>query len=446
MKTMSRLFVFSLLVAAAFAMMSTTAFGASQLVYSDEFNGPLDTSTWANRTPWNTNYTTGELEYYDPANCSFTDGMMTLKSEKRSMNGYSYTSAIVTSLKRQKFSYGYFEMRAKLPKGQGIWPAFWLTNDSTLEIDAMEMLGHEPNKVYMTLHRNGSQVQGRSYTGPDYSAGFHTFGVDWQPTYVKWYLDGVLAATYSGAMPSDPLYICLNTAVGGAWPGSPTSATQFPVEYNVDYVRVYDTKPTAPTTLVAKADAYSVTKDTTLNVPPAGVLANDVDPDGQTLSAEPVAQPEHGTVELASDGSFVYVPTAGYTGADSFTYRVTAGAASDVNVVTISVNAPAPTVVTKPTVKRRNRARRTYNIAGAVRLSTATAAAASAAPVTIRVQVQRYTRGAWRAYKTARIYKLSTSYKTVVRMRTGKFRVRTLLAVGGTQVAASKWTKTVRIR
>jgi hypothetical protein len=357
-----------------------------------------------------------------------------------------YKRQIVTSLKRQKFSYGYFEMRAKLPKGQGIWPAFWLTNDSTLEIDAMEMLGHEPNKVYMTLHRNGSQVQGRSYTGPDYSAGFHTFGVDWQPTYVKWYLDGVLAATYSGAMPSDPLYICLNTAVGGAWPGSPTASTAFPVEYNVDYVRVYDTKPTAATTLVASADAYSVTKDSTLNVPPAGVLSNDANPAGQSLSASTVTDPEHGTVELASDGSFVYVPTAGYVGSDSFTYKATAGATSDINVVTITVKAPAPTVVTKPTVKRRNRARKTYNIAGAVRLSTATAAAASVAPATLKVQVQRYSRGAWRAYKTTKIYRLASSYKTMVRMKTGKFRARTTLAVGGTQVAASSWTKTVRIR
>jgi beta-glucanase (GH16 family) len=444
MKTMSRLIVLPLLVAAALATMTTTALGAS-LVYSDEFNGPLDTATWANRTPWNTNYTTGELEYYDPANATFANGMLTLKSEKRSMNGYSYTSAIVTSLKRPKFSYGYFEMRAKLPKGQGIWPAFWLTNDSTLEIDAMEMLGHEPNKVYMTLHKNGSQVQGRSYTGPDYSAGFHTFGVDWQPTYVKWYLDGVLAATYTGSMPSDPLYICLNTAVGGAWPGSPDSTTQFPVEYNVDYVRVYNTKPAAATTLMAAADSYSVAKDGTLNVPPAGVLANDTDPAGQALSASAVTQPTHGTLELASDGSFVYVPTTGYVGADSFTYKVTAGTATDVNVATINVKAPEPTTASKPRVKIKNHARRTYNVSGAVRLGT-TITLASVSPVTLRVQVQRLVHGKWRAYKTARIYKASSSYKTLVRLRTGKFRVRTLVAVGGKAAAASKWTKTFRVR
>lgn len=443
MKTMSRLIVFPLLVAAVLATMSTTALGAS-LLYSDEFNGPLDTSTWANRTPWNTNYTTGELQYYDPANATFANGMLTLKSEKRAMSGYSYTSAIVTSLKRQKFSYGYFEMRAKLPKGQGIWPAFWLTNDSTLEIDAMEMLGHQPNKVYMTLHKNGSQVQGVSKTGPDFSAGFHTFAVDWQPTYVKWYIDGVLSATYSGSMPSDPLYICLNTAVGGAWPGSPDSTTQFPVEYNIDYLRVYNAKPTAPATLMANIDTYSVLKDSTLNVPAAGVLANDSNPSGRALNASAVTQPTHGTLEMAADGSFVYRPATSYTGADSFTYRVTDGAASDMNTVSITVRPPAPTVVAKPRVKVRNRARRTYNVSGAVRLGTTTLASVS--PVTLRVQAQRLVGGKWRVYKTARIYKLSSSYKTLLRLRSGTFRVRTLVAVGGKAAAASSWTKAFRIR
>jgi VCBS repeat-containing protein len=443
MKTMSRLIVFPLLVAAALATMSTAALGAS-LVYSDEFSGPLDTTTWANRTPWNTNYTTGELQYYDPANATFANGMLTLKSEKRAMSGYSYTSAIVTSLKRQKFSYGYFEMRAKLPKGQGIWPAFWLTNDSTLEIDVMEMLGQNPNKVYMTLHKNGSQVQGVSKTGPDFSAGFHTFGVDWQPTYVKWYIDGVLSATYNGSMPSDPLYICLNTAVGGAWPGSPDSTTQFPVEYNIDYVRVYDAKPTVAATLMATADAYSVLKDSALNVPPAGVLANDSNPSGKPLSASAVTQPTHGTLELAADGSFVYQPSASYTGPDSFTYRVTDGTASDMNTVSITVAAPAPTVVTKPKVKIRNRARKTYNVSGSVRLGTTTLASVS--PVTLRVQAQRLVRGKWRAYKTARIYTAPTSYKTLLRLRAGTFRVRTLVAVGGKAAAASSWTKSFRIR
>ena len=236
-RTLTRLFVLLVLSAGALSAMCAVA-SASQLVYSDEFNGGLSTSSWANRTPWNTQYTIGELEFYDPTDCIVANGAMTLKSEKRAApgypyylpNGFSYTSGIVTSLPHAKFSYGYFEIRAKLPKGQGIWPAFWLTNDSTLEIDGLEMLGNRPTRIYQTLHRNKSQVYQGIVDGPDYSAGFHTYGIDWQPNYVKWYIDGVLTTTYSAPMPSDPLYICLNTAVGGSWPGAPNSTTAFPVE------------------------------------------------------------------------------------------------------------------------------------------------------------------------------------------------------------------------
>ena len=220
-----------------------TASTDSRLIFSDEFSGSLDAATWATQTPWNTQYTTGELEYYDPANAVVQDGTLRLVSESRPSNGYAYTSGIVTSLPRAKFTYGYFEIRAKLPSGQGIWPAFWLTNDRSLEIDALEMLGNRPGRAFMTLHENGSQVFQKLYDGPDFSGGFHTFGVDWQPGHVKWYVDGVCRASYTGQVPSDPMWICLNTAVGGAWPGSPTATTPFPQAYSIDYVRVYDTMP-----------------------------------------------------------------------------------------------------------------------------------------------------------------------------------------------------------
>lgn len=225
-----------------------TAGAAPALVYSDEFNaGPLNSGVWQAATPWRTRYTTGELQYYDPANLTFVNGGLRIKSERRSINGYSYASGIVTSLNRQQFSYGYFEMRAKLPKGKGIWPAFWLTNDRSLEIDILEMLGDRPERIYMTYHRSGNQIAQYAYSGPDYSTGYHTFAVDWQPTYIKWYIDGVLRGTYTGSIPSDPMWICLNTAVGGAWPGSPDSTTVFPQYYDIDYVRVYTSKPDAST-------------------------------------------------------------------------------------------------------------------------------------------------------------------------------------------------------
>ena len=249
MKLMSRVTIVLVLALAAFAVMTSVALAASRLVYSDEFNGQLDTASWATLTPWNTHTDSIQLAYYDPANASVANGSLCITSQSRPTNGCAYASAFLTSSARPKFSYGYFEIRAKLPKGPGIWPAFWLTNDSTLEIDGLEALGDRPTRIYQTLHENDSQIYQGVTDGPDYSADFHTYGLDWQPTYLKWYIDGVLTATYNHAMPADPMYICLNTAVGGAWPGQPTAATTFPVDYDIDYVRVYDTKPVSGTTV-----------------------------------------------------------------------------------------------------------------------------------------------------------------------------------------------------
>ncbi len=453
MKILSRIIIALVICVAALASMSSAAFG-SQLVYADEFTGPLNTATWANATPWNTQYTIGELEFYDPADCTLANGLMTLKSENRTTSGYSwtgpfaYTSGIATSLNRAKFSYGYFEIRAKLPKGPGIWPAFWLTNDSTLEIDGLEMLGDRPSRIYQTLHENKHQVYQGIVDGPDYSAGFHTYGIDWQPTYVKWYIDGVLTTTYNAPMPSDPLNICLNTAVGGSWPGSPTSATTFPVNYDIDYVRVYDTKPVAP---VAIADAYSTSADATLTVPAAGVLANDKDSLSHTLTAATVTQPAHGKLSLRTDGSFVYVPAPGYSGTDSFKYIASDGVAtSGAATVSLAVLARTSTVITKPVVKKKS-GTRTASVKGSVRvgsISGVTLASYSAAttPVVLKVCVQRHGRTKWSTYSTKLLFNPASKYATAFRLRTGKFRVRTLVSGGRCVARTSLWSKTITIR
>jgi beta-glucanase (GH16 family) len=233
-------------VAVAALLVFTATAPGPRLVYADEFVGELDQSTWARLTPWGTRYTRRERQYYDPANATVSGGALHLESERRSTHGYPYTSGIVTSLRRSQFSYGYFEIRAKLPKGQGIWPAFWLTDDRTLEIDGFEMLGDRPTRQYMTVHEDGKVVHQDVFDGPDFSASYHTYGVDWQPTHVRWYIDGVLRSAYERETPAAGLWICLNTAVGGRWPGLPDDTTPFPQTYDIDYVRVFDTMPTAP--------------------------------------------------------------------------------------------------------------------------------------------------------------------------------------------------------
>ncbi|MDR3687267.1 MAG: glycoside hydrolase family 16 protein [Coriobacteriia bacterium] len=215
---------------------------APHLVFADEFEHGLDPATWVQLTPWNTTYSTGELESYRPDNVAVAGGELRLASRKDS-SGAPYTSGIVTSLARDRFSYGYFEIRATLPKGRGIFPAFWLTNGDSLEIDAMEMLGDVPSREYMTLHQHNQVVFQRAVDGPDLSEGYHTFGVDWQPTYVRWYVDGQLRAEYAHPVPHDPLWICLDTAIGGKWAGAPDASTHFPQYFDIDYVRVWNQMP-----------------------------------------------------------------------------------------------------------------------------------------------------------------------------------------------------------
>jgi len=216
-----------------------------KLVFQDEFDGTkVDSGTWEKLTPWGTRTTNDEQQYYDPANTEVVDGHLRIKIEKREAHGRDYASGIITSLNRPKFQYGYYEMRAKAPSGQGIWPAFWLTDDSTSEIDIFEMLGQDPRRLHATLHHthDGKGHQHRQESvGADYSKDFHIFAVDWQPDRVVWYVDGIEYWRYEADhVPTAPMWIVVNTAVGGPWSGWPDETTQFPQEYLVDYIRAYE--------------------------------------------------------------------------------------------------------------------------------------------------------------------------------------------------------------
>lgn len=214
------------------------------LVWSDEFDGTeIDPARW--RIEDAALVKNNELQYYTPQEVYLEDGCLVLRSSRRAMGGRAYTSGLVETRGLFEQAYGRFEVRAQVPKGQGIWPAHWmLPADGTWppEIDIMEYLGHEPTRVHMTNHwgrwpRNASKSA--SFEGPDFSAGFHTFAVEWHPERIDWFVDGVLRASSDAAVPSAPFYLILNTAVGGDWPGNPDETTVFPVHHRIDYVRVY---------------------------------------------------------------------------------------------------------------------------------------------------------------------------------------------------------------
>jgi beta-glucanase (GH16 family) len=157
-----------------------------------------------------------------------------------------YTSGMLQSDGTFAQQYGYFEMRAELPAGQGLWPAFWLLPQAPYqpgEIDIMEMLGQAPNTIYESTHGSDPSDEFRaSYTGPDFSAGFHTFGLDWTASTITWYLDGTaIASEPTPAEDNQPMYIIANLAVGGvgSWPGAPDATTHFPATMQIDYIHAY---------------------------------------------------------------------------------------------------------------------------------------------------------------------------------------------------------------
>lgn len=167
-----------------------------------------------------------------------------------------YLSGLITTVESYNVTHGYFEAKLKFPEGRGLWPAFWLLNtqyvENSPEIDIVEFLGHKKNTVHHTLHyidqANGYRtVSSPTYEtqGPDYSADFHTYAVAWDPTKIRFYVDGVLTREITDSeflISSQSMYLILNLAVGGFWPGSPDASTPFPAKFEIDYVRAYERK------------------------------------------------------------------------------------------------------------------------------------------------------------------------------------------------------------
>ena len=161
------------------------------------------------------------------------------------IEGKQYASGLLTSHGTFAQVEGYFEIRARFPQGQGLWPAFWLLpadGSWPPEIDVVEALGHEPATIYGTVHwlENGEYLERQGATTVDDPDAFHTYGVLWEQDRLVWYVD---LQPYFETPPlpglARPLYLLLGMAVGGRWPGSPDASTPFPAEMQVDYVRAY---------------------------------------------------------------------------------------------------------------------------------------------------------------------------------------------------------------
>lgn len=228
--------------------------GNWKLTFSDDFNGTtLDTKKWDTCYWWAptgcNNGGSGDMQWYQPDDVIVDNGVLHLRAQRRSMNGYNYTSGMITSHDKYSFQYGYAEMRAKLPKGKGFWPSFWFLPQSSAwppELDAMEYLGHDPTRVHMSLHYKGSsgnpEATFSNWAGPDFSADFHTFAVQWDPNYIIWYVDGVERKRYevSGDIPKEPMYVAASLALAAGWTNTPPdNTTPLPNSMDIDYIKVW---------------------------------------------------------------------------------------------------------------------------------------------------------------------------------------------------------------
>ncbi|MDW2876534.1 MULTISPECIES: glycoside hydrolase family 16 protein [Bacillaceae] len=215
------------------------------LVWNDEFHSEKSLIKW-NPQNWPSKKN-GEWQYYLPENIDVQDGSLVISSRKESFKGRSYTSGAVTTEDKFEFTYGKIEIRAKLPKGQGVFPALWLVNSEEYwlpEINIVESIGQDPNELYFVVHwRDEKGEQKRDYkklTGAtDFAEDFHLYGLIWEPGRIVWTLDGKRIFETKKYTPDIPLFLYLNTAIGGTWPGPPDPRDSFPKELLIDYVRVY---------------------------------------------------------------------------------------------------------------------------------------------------------------------------------------------------------------
>ncbi|HWI73079.1 MAG TPA: glycoside hydrolase family 16 protein [Baekduia sp.] len=252
---------------------TTTATAARKLLFDDEFDGAAgalpSSSAWDPQE--GAGWGTGQLQNYTARTQNVKvdgSGNLALIARKESYQGSSYTSARLQTKDRFSFTYGRAEARIKVPSGTGIWPAFWMLGDDIYtkgwpeagEIDVMETIGSLPNELNGTVHAplgawsgsadvDGTEwTKGEIYTNPtSLSDAFHVYAVEWKPASIEFSIDGKTYFTINKSqMPAGgrwtfdhPNHLLLNLAVGGEWPGSPTSATPFPSTMLVDYVRVY---------------------------------------------------------------------------------------------------------------------------------------------------------------------------------------------------------------
>lgn len=234
------------------------------VLLDESFDGDsLDTRVWNTCHWWGdegcTISSNDELEWYRPEQVSVSDGALRLTADREPTRGsdgkdYEYRSGMVTTgpansddnVGKVSWTYGTVEARVRVPAGRGLWPALWmlpLDRESTPEIDIMEVIGQDPGRMMMHFHPrdrdDDSPSKDYRLTGETLADGWHTVRLDWQPERLTWSLDGKQVWHLTGSqVPDEPMYLVLNLAVGGIYPGPPDETTKFPATFEIDRIRI----------------------------------------------------------------------------------------------------------------------------------------------------------------------------------------------------------------
>jgi len=244
---------------------STKGHSGKKLIWSDEFNreGLPDSSKW-NYDEGGDGYGNNEAQFYTKnrlENARMENGNLVIEAKKENREKSKYTSARLLTKGKFSFQYGTIEVRAKLPKGRGTWPAIWMMSEKMNkwpddgELDIMEHVGFNPGYVHASVHtKKYNHILGTQKTDTllvkDASDTFHVYKADWTPEKIEVYIDDRKFFTYENkektyeTWPFDqPYFIILNLAVGGFWGGKEGIDDHiFPQKYYIDYVRVYQNK------------------------------------------------------------------------------------------------------------------------------------------------------------------------------------------------------------
>ena len=235
---------------------TVTVYKAPTQLWSDEFNidGLPNPNNWGYDTGNNNGWGNNELEYYTnrQENAYVSNGTLKIVLKKEAYQGFNYTSARLLSKGKFSFKYGKVDIRAKLPSGGGTWPALWMLGNNIDsvgwpacgEIDIMEHVGNQLNKIYGTVHHpnhSGGNADGATVNIPNVTTEFHIYSLDWSPTQIKFYVDNQLFYTFANnsSLPfNQNFFFIMNIAMGGNFGGAVdpnfTSST-----LEVDYIRVY---------------------------------------------------------------------------------------------------------------------------------------------------------------------------------------------------------------